>query len=235
MIYTIPGKEYAIMAFPNTWHQALELAWQHRARLALVFFGILVPLMMFGWLAQAVWEREGFVWDRPALLWIHGFATTGRDALAVWVSIVGGVQVVGPITALAVVGLALTRRYRDAVFLTLAVGGAVVLNVTAKLAFQRHRPDLWVSPTPEHDYGFPSGHAMGSLAFALGLALLAWDTRWRWPVLVVATVFALAVGFSRLYLGVHFPSDVVAGFMASLAWVIGVHSSVHAVRLRRRV
>ena len=227
------GGKYALV-MPRWLSQAFDLIRTHRARLALVFLGILAPLMVFGALAQEVWEREGFSWDKPTLLWIHSFATPTRDALAVWVSILGGIQVIGPITAIVTVALMLRSRWRQGVFFALCVAGAGVLNVTAKLVFQRHRPDFWVSPRPELDYGFPSGHAMGSLAFALALALLVWNTRWRWLALLTAGLFALVVGFSRLYLGVHFPSDVLAGFMASLAWVLGVFLIVRSWKTRRK-
>jgi undecaprenyl-diphosphatase len=71
-------------------------------------------------------------------------------------------------------------------------------------------------------FGFPSGHAMASMALGTVVTVLAWRTRWRWPVLALSVVFVLAVSGSRLYLGVHYPSDVVAAWLASLAWVLGL-------------
>jgi undecaprenyl-diphosphatase len=53
--------------------------------------------------------------------------------------------------------------------------------------------------------------------------LLAWPTRWRWPALALAAAFVVLVGYSRVYLGVHFPSDILAGWMAATAWVVGVY------------
>ena len=77
-----------------------------------------------------------------------------------------------------------------AVFATVALGGAGLLNVATKLTFARERPTLWQSIAPETTYSFPSGHAMGSMSLALVLVLLCWPTRWRWPVLAAMAVFA---------------------------------------------
>jgi undecaprenyl-diphosphatase len=64
---------------------------------------------------------------------------------------------------------------------------------------------------------------MGSMTLAAVVVALAWRTRWRWPVAVVAGLFALLVSLSRIYLGVHYPSDILGGWCAALAWVIGLY------------
>src|SRR5207248_6823157 len=88
--------------------------------------------------------------------------------------------------------------------------------------FRSARPHLWTSPAPASGYGFPSGHAMASMGLLAALAFLAWPTRLRWPVLILAADAVALIGFSRLYLGVHYPSDVVAAWTAALAWVVGL-------------
>jgi len=96
------------------------------------------------------------------------------------------------------------------------------LNLLAKLLFQRHRPMLWPQRPPETDFGFPSGHAMVTLAVVVTLVVLICPTRWRWVALLVGASFAFLVGVSRLYLGVHDPSDIIAGWWAALVWVCGI-------------
>src|SRR3546814_10481386 len=64
---------------------------------------------------------------------------------------------------------------------------------------------------------------MGSMTLAAVLVLLAWPTRWRWPVVAAMAVFVPMVGLSRVYLGVHFPSDILAGWAAALAWTAGAY------------
>jgi len=168
-----------------------------------LFSGVLAPLLVFGFLAEDVWTREGFAWDLPLLRAVHARATPSLDTTMRCFTRVGA-----PLPMIA--------------FVALAVGGAAGLNVVAKLAFQRARPALWPSLVTETDYSFPSGHAMGSLAVVAALVFLTWRTRGRWPTLALGALFAAVVGLSRVYLGVHYPADILAGWCASLAWVAGV-------------
>ena len=203
-----------------------------------LFVGILAPLVVFGGLAEDVWSREGFAWDGPLLWAIHARATPTLDALMLLLTDVGAPLPMIALVALLLALLVWRRRYGEATFATVAVGGAALLNVLAKALFQRHRPELWPQLTPETDYGFPSGHAMGSLAVVATLVIVLWPTRWRWLALGVGGIFVLLVGLSRLYLGVHYPSDILAGWCASLAWVSGVYqlrSLPLPARLPRRI
>ncbi|MEO6908402.1 MAG: phosphatase PAP2 family protein, partial [Abditibacteriaceae bacterium] len=184
-----------------------------------LFFGILFPLLIFITLGAALWERGGFQWDITVLHFIHYYATPQRDSVMVFITSLGNARFIIPATIVCAVLFARYRRLREASFLLLTVGGSAALNVMLKGLFHRARPDLWVSPLPEFGYSFPSGHSMLSMALALVLVVLIWQTRWRWSVTVVNGVYVLAVGLSRLYLGVHYPSDVLAGWCISIAWV----------------
>jgi undecaprenyl-diphosphatase len=193
--------------------------------LLVVLLLILVPLAVFAKTAQEVWTEGGFGIDRPTLLFIHQYASPTLDRVMVAITTLGGVFSL-PFITLAVCALFWLRLHRRwAVFLFVAVAGAGALMLTIKALFHRVRPHLWVSPAPETDYGFPSGHSITSVSFFLALVLLAWPTRYRWPALLLGATGSLLVGLSRLYLGVHYPSDVIA------AWAVGVLWTALAFRV----
>src|SRR3546814_3110544 len=88
-------------------------------------------------------------------------ANSGFDQLFLFFSAIGYQYGVVPVDIALVLVLALRRRYRESVFVAVATGGSGLLNVVAKQAFARDRPSLWESIAPEHNFSFPSGHAMG--------------------------------------------------------------------------
>ena len=109
------------------------------------------------------------------------------------------------------------RRRRDALFLTVAIGGSIALDGTMKLFFARPRPPLpWAQVVP--DCSFSSGHSMNSIVLFLALALLVWQIRGRPTGVVavaVALVLSLTIGISRIYLGYRYFTDVLGGFTTS--------------------
>jgi undecaprenyl-diphosphatase len=197
-------------------------------RILLAFLAILVPLSGFASLAEELREGEGFFFDQPILLALHRLATPGVDFFFVWMSKLGYQYGVIPIDVGVAAWLVWKRRYRDALFFLLAVVGSLVVNIGAKNHFTRLRPELWTPIAPEMSFSFPSGHAMGSMTLGTAVALLAWPTRGRWWVLGLSSAFVLLVGMSRVYLGVHFPSDILAGWTAAMAWVLAMHWLVAA-------
>lgn len=112
--------------------------------------------------------------------------------------------------------------------------GSIVINRTAKLLLHRVCPHLWESPAPEFDYGFPSGHAMSSMTLVVALVVLTWGSREkRWLVWILGSLFVLSIGWTRLYLGVHYPSDILAGWTASVAWATGVSLLIRPYRAKQ--
>lgn len=204
-------------------HAVVGLLRSHGQRIALVFVGVLLPLWVFGELADEVHEMEDFVFDAPILLLAHAYGGATLDRIFVWITDVGYEYGVIPLDMAIVVVLLVVKRWREATFAAVSFGGSALLNMGAKQFFARDRPSLWESIAPEESFSFPSGHAMGSMTLAVVVTMLAWNTRWRWPVFGVALMFAVLVGTSRIYLGVHYPSDIIGGWMAAVAWVVGVY------------
>jgi undecaprenyl-diphosphatase len=194
---------------------------------ALLYWGLLVAFVwLFVELADEVYEEEGFFFDEPILAWFYGLRTAFFDQLAVGLSTLGDVPAVVAVSLVATLLLWRTSR-REARFFVFSMAGASLLMLLGKLFFARSRPTLF----PEVDLysvagaSFPSGHATGSVALALTLFLLVrrLAPRWQLPVAVVAFALAFAISLSRLYLQVHYPSDILAGWALGAAWVLGVH------------
>ena len=153
--------------------------------------------------------------DAAILMRIHAHATPALDAVFAAVTMLGDAKFMAALVGLAAAGLALAGRRRDAI-LVAATGVLVGLSYSGlKLLFHRARPELWPRIVEAHGFSMPSGHALGVSALYPLFARLAAR---RWPRARAALV-GLAVGliatiaFSRLYLGVHWPTDVLAGLL----------------------
>lgn len=181
---------------------------------------MLLPLWAFGELADEVHEAELIPFDAPVLLFARQVARQGFDTCFVLFSKLGYEWGVVPFDIALVLALAALRKLRKGLFAGAALGGSALLNLGAKQLFARERPTLWESIAPESTFSFPSGHAMGSMTLACVLVLLAWHTRWRWWLAVPMALFTAMVGLSRVYLGVHYPSDILAGWAAAAAWTV---------------
>ena len=202
----------------------------------LVYAGLLfAALYLFAELAGEIYEQERFAFDAPILTWLDLHQTPLLTGLARSLSWLGSIYVLGPVA----VGLAYAfwrRSVRAAAFFVLSVGGAVAVNLFAKSFFARARPELFDALSPATNFSFPSGHTMGSTAFALALYLVVRkrSPEYRWPVAVGGFLFALGVSLSRSYLQVHYPSDILAGWTLSIAWVLGVNAWYGRPRYRSR-
>ncbi|WP_102125425.1 phosphatase PAP2 family protein [Deinococcus planocerae] len=196
---------------------------RHWRQLALLFLGVLLPLALFADLAEDIFREGGFAWDRAVLGWYAAHRTptlTGVAHALAWLGGLGGLPLLVLVFVVVLVRLGARAQ---AWFLIAAVAGASVLNGLAKGVFQRPRPTGLGALVREPGFSFPSGHAMSNAAFGCALILIFWRSRAGWPVAVAGGLWAVAVGASRNYLGVHYPSDVLAGFAASAAWVAGLY------------
>ena len=96
------------------------------------------------------------------------------------------------------------------------------------------RSDLWERLITETSYSFPSGHAMLSSMLAFAVIAIAWRTRYRLIATIAALLFMVLVSFSRLYLGVHYPTDIVAGWLVSVSWLLVVLAVINGWAYRHR-
>jgi membrane-associated phospholipid phosphatase len=161
--------------------------------------------------------------DERVADWLHGRATDPFTDVFHAITWTGNFVTLLIVTVIAFVVLWRRRERTDAVFVAFAFLGGQVLSNGMKLGFRRERPFFADPLATESTFSFPSGHALVSLAVygALALLLARRISSHRRRVLLLAgtAIWVAAIGFSRLYLGVHFLSDVLAGFAAGAAWL----------------
>jgi undecaprenyl-diphosphatase len=123
----------------------------------------------------------------------------------------------------------------EATILLIAAVGAIVLNNLLKIAFGRARPMLWERVVNVGQYSFPSGHAMISLViFGIsGYLLSSKFPQWRGWIISLTLVLVIGIGLSRLYLGVHWPTDIIAGYAAGVVWLVTCIFSLQVWQDRR--
>ena len=188
-------------------------------RLVVAFGFFSIATIGFISIADEVRDGDTTVLDEAVLLGLNELSRPWVDSVMVFITQLGGVLVLGLATVLVVGYFWYKRRKYAALMVLASMVGAGILNVLLKALFARERPDLWTQLVTETSFSFPSGHALGSSAFALALIIILWQTKWRILVLILGSLYVLLIGLSRMYLGVHFPTDVVAGWLVSAGWV----------------
>lgn len=218
MLQTNPGK--LIESFVNFFKQLLVARWRS---LLLLLIGIYLPLQIFGLLALHVWQNQGgFPWDDPILLAVHKTSQAQLDFFATRLTQLGSPRATLPFAGATGLVLLFLRRWRSLTYLLTTTVGSAIVNRTVKVFMHRVRPHLWESIAPESSFAFPSGHSMASMTLVAALVILTWGSAWCWLILILGSAFVVAIAWTRIYLGVHFPSDILAGWMVSIAWAIGV-------------
>ncbi len=195
-----------------------------------LFVGVALVILLgsawlFGSLAEDVTTNDSIVrFDSAVVNALHASSSPALVNLMLTISLVGN-EIPQVITVGLVVLFIVRRRWIDLLLLVLAVGGAQIVNTLLKLIFNRARPVLIDPVTVGIGASFPSGHAMGALVFygVCAYFLISRSNHWneRIIIFVIAVLVVMLVGFSRIYLGVHYPSDVLAGYSAGTVWLIG--------------
>jgi undecaprenyl-diphosphatase len=177
--------------------------------------------------------------DTKAHVWAVAHRTSQATGFFVLLSNVGGPFGVGVIATIVMIVLAFKKLYRWLLYLVVTVAGGGLLNMELKHYFQRARPAVAEMLRRAHGYSFPSGHAMGATVVFGALSYLAFRTavHWRWKTasLALGLTTILAVALSRVYLGVHWISDVGAGIACGGTWVAVTTLAYETLRRIRRL
>jgi membrane-associated phospholipid phosphatase len=183
-----------------------------------------LTLGVFLRLAEDVWERESFAFDQTVLNSLFAARSAILTAIMQTATVSGSAPFV--VVAMAFLGLLWWRHARANVWaIVVAVGGGVGLNEFLKALFARPRPTLHPALTTAVGWSFPSGHSTTALVFYGVVAYLIARRLHgpsRWLVYIFFAGWIGLVGLSRNYLGVHYPSDVIAAYAVTLPWLLGV-------------
>lgn len=194
-------------------------------------------LVFLAWLSDEVLEGDTRAFDEAARAAVHQLASPTMTTVMRGISFLGSTRFLFGATTVIVLTFIFRRWKREAILMTVTMLGGAILNVTLKLAFKRIRPEPFFDlPTPR-GFSFPSGHSLASFCFFGALAVLInariKSRRLRFIISSSAALIIFLVGLSRIYLGVHFPTDVIAGFTAALIW-IGAVRFVEEQLIRRK-
>jgi undecaprenyl-diphosphatase len=199
-----------------------------------------LALWLFAWLGHEILtDTPTPVLDERLRSAIHSLASPGLTQVMIAASRYGGPGWLVPLGALVAIGFLIRGWKRGALLVLVTLAGAGLLDTLLKFAFARPRPAAFFNYPLPLSHSFPSGHAFFAGSFFGGLALLLSprvpSKVARLMIWIIAALLVLLIGVSRIYLGVHYPSDVLAGWAAAAIWVTAVAFGDRWVRYRRRV
>ncbi|AIE75665.1 MULTISPECIES: phosphatase PAP2 family protein [unclassified Synechocystis] len=191
-------------------------------------FWALFFLQIFILLAIAVFYYPQGVWlDREILLTLHGSASASLDQFATLFTDLAIYQGTVPIVLVINLILAYGKKWGHLAYVDLTALGAIALGYQTKSFFSRVRPHLWQSTYPWPDsFSFPSSHAFSSMTLVIILIILGWQTNWRNLIIILGSIFVIFIGWTRVYLGVHYPTDILGGWSLAIAWSLLVQGFI---------
>ena len=184
--------------------------------------------------AELVQEGATQRFDNAVMFWVRDHRLPWLERTMIELTALGNWTVVGMVGAVAALFLTLTRHKHSAALLVISTAGGVVINGALKAAFSRPRPEIFEWQTLATSSSFPSGHATAAALVYGTVAYLAarlHKRRWaRFLTMFGALVFIFLVSASRVYLGVHYPSDVLGGVISGLAWAAFCMATLEAIQ-----
>jgi undecaprenyl-diphosphatase len=185
-----------------------------------------VALALFSWLGREIILGVTLPLDGLLRDWVHALATPQLTKVMIAASLYGGPGWLVPLGVGLAIAFLVRGWRRGALLIVVTMAGTGLLDTVLKLSFGRTRPEAFFDYPLPLSHSFPSGHAFFSASLLGGFAVLI-SGRIRSQVLrallwVVTIGLILLIGFSRVYLGVHYPSDVFAGYAAAVVWVTAV-------------
>jgi membrane-associated phospholipid phosphatase len=197
---------------------------------ALILFAI-AALATFGfvYLAELVLEGRADATDRAVALAIHGIDTPVLDVVLIAFTQLGSTPMLVVAVTVGTIWLWRTGHRRTAIILVANAVASQVLMVALKLYIARPRPTLFDEITRPETFSFPSGHSMSAMAIygAIAAVLITHHRNHRTLIVASAAVLIAMIGFSRIYLGVHWPFDVLAGFAAGVPLLVATVHLLH--------
>ena len=196
-------------------------------RLVLGLAAAVAALVLFLWLADFVEDKAAVPFDASVRGWVHAHPSPTLTSFMRLMSLIGSTAFVVAFSLIAFLILLCVAHWpREPLLFLVAMTGGLVLDGVLKVMFHRARPPSYFGAPEPASYSFPSGHALFSVCLWGSLALFAGQrvrgTAARAVIFAGVVLLAGLIGYSRIYLGVHYPSDVIAGYAAATVWVATV-------------
>ncbi|HUQ85525.1 MAG TPA: phosphatase PAP2 family protein [Candidatus Limnocylindrales bacterium] len=193
-----------------------------------IFAGIIAAigsLYIFLKISNKIVAKEIIFFDQIIIDFIHAFESPLLTKIMKFVTFFGGEIFIGGAVIITISVLILTRHRKDAFLFGFILVFGIILNLWLKGFFERARPDLFAMLI-EKTYSFPSGHSMNSFVFFMSISYFIFHNNRNKKLSITLTLISglivFLIGISRIYLGVHYPSDVLGGYAAGLLWFVGV-------------
>lgn len=169
-------------------------------------------------------EKDFFIFDSKVLNYFYTLRSPQVNSIMIWITNLGG-GIIIIFTVLVVVFLLQRKLPRLAIQFMLSVAGSEILNIILKNIFHRIRPQFYPLIV-EGDFSFPSGHAMNSFVFYFSISYIFFQITKNRKLSIVTTILSfvliILIGISRMYLGVHYPSDILGGYVAGSLWFVSL-------------